>query len=169
MSTFLITVAVVVMSIAAATAVAIRDPDQPATLRGRKHREARAIVAGGSAAARLWWRRRQAIFVDRRRERARARAAAEMARTAELRVGVDAGRRGRTDLLEAEPGAGAEAAADGHFTDGWQPIRAATPPWVRMRSGFVLTILLTLVGIIVAAVVGGVLVAVAIALRSAVS
>lgn len=94
-----------------------------------------------------------------------------MARTAELRVGVDAGRRRKLDLLEAEPGADVEAAAaaGGSFTDGWQPIRTATPPWVRMRSGFVLTILLTLVGIIVAAVVGGVLVAVAIALRSAVS
>ena len=51
--------------------------------------------------------------------------------------------------------------------DGWAPARRISP-WLRVRSGFVLTVLLAIVGAFVAAGVAGLVILVALAVRSAV-
>lgn len=54
------------------------------------------------------------------------------------------------------------------LTEHWATVRTGTTVWVRVRSGVVLTFLLTVVGAIIAAVVAGVIVLLALAVRSAV-
>jgi len=54
------------------------------------------------------------------------------------------------------------------FTDGWRTA-GVTSVWLRLRSGVVLTILLAVVGALVAMSIAGVVVLLALALRSAVS
>jgi hypothetical protein len=139
-STFLITCAVVVMSVALATTVAIKDPNQPATLHSRKRREP-------TVHPKREGRRKRAAVA-----REKLRPAAEEA-TRPLRV----------------PLAVPATMDTGGFSDHWLPAPARISPWVRLRSGVLLTILLTLVGTLVAASVAGVLVFFALALRSAVS
>lgn len=139
MSTFLITFAVVVMSVAFATAVAVRDPNQPATLHTRKRRE-------------------PAVHAKRERSRKRAATVREKPRPAV----EEATRSIRVPLAVPATDAGG-------FSDHWLPAPARISPWVRLRSGVLLTILLTLVGTLVAASVAGVVVFFALALRSAVS
>ena len=55
------------------------------------------------------------------------------------------------------------------FTDSWTRTAGVTSVWVRLRSGVVLTILLAVVGALVAMSIAGVVVLLALALRSAVS
>jgi uncharacterized membrane protein len=57
----------------------------------------------------------------------------------------------------------------GGLTDTWAPVVAAPTVWFRLRSGVVLTILLAVIGTLVAMAIAGVVVAAALALRSAVS
>jgi hypothetical protein len=57
----------------------------------------------------------------------------------------------------------------GAFTDGWVTTAGGPSVWVRLRSGVVLTVLLAVVGALVAMSIAGVVVLVALALRSAVS
>ncbi len=57
----------------------------------------------------------------------------------------------------------------GGFTDQWARTAGATSPWLRVRSGVVLTVLLAVVGALIAMSVAGVVVLVALAVRSAVS
>lgn len=53
------------------------------------------------------------------------------------------------------------------FSDQWSPAGSVSP-WLRLRSGFVLTILLAILGTLMAAAVAGAVVFVALAVRSAV-
>jgi uncharacterized membrane protein len=55
------------------------------------------------------------------------------------------------------------------FGDQWLPAAAGTTVWYRLRSGVVLTFLLTVVGALIAVMVAGFIVLVALAVRSAVS
>jgi hypothetical protein len=57
----------------------------------------------------------------------------------------------------------------GAFTDTWAPASSGPTVWFRVRSGVVLTILLAVIGALVAMAIAGFVVAVALALRSAVS
>ena len=132
-STFLVTLTVVGLAIVGAMAIAVRDPDQPATLRTHRPRAQRA-------------------------PRTPTRPAPPP---------VPA-------VTPTPPPAPAPAPAvfaqDGvGFTDTW--VRTASGPsvWLRVRSGVVLTVLLAVVGALVAISIAGVVVLVALALRSAVS
>lgn len=60
-------------------------------------------------------------------------------------------------------------AGGGTFTDGWVRTAGGPSVWFRVRSGVVLTVLLAVVGALVAMSIAGVVVLVALALRSAVS
>jgi hypothetical protein len=65
-----------------------------------------------------------------------------------------------------------QEAGVGTFTDHWVPVvtrTTGTRAWIRLRSGVVLTMLLTVVGALVALSIAGVVVLVALAVRSAVS
>lgn len=55
------------------------------------------------------------------------------------------------------------------FTDGWVNTGRGPSGWLRLRSGVVLTVLLAVVGALVAIGIAGVVMLVALALRSAVS
>ena len=137
MSTFLQTLAVVVISIAAATAITVKDPNQPATLRESKR------TARGER------------HVDPRPPRDR--------RT----------RRERPPRLIARPDTRplkVPATAEmGGFSDHWTPAPVGPTVWLRLRSGIMLTVLLAMIGALVAVALGSVVVFVAVALRSAVS
>lgn len=142
MSTFLQTLAVVVISIAAATALTVKDPDQPATLRDAKRRDrAKPHRAKPPPAA--------------RRERA-PRGPRLLPHPADTASAV------RPLKVPA-------TVEGGGFSDHWVPAPVGPRVWVRLRSGMVLTILLTMIGTLVAVSIGGVIVFIALALRSAVS
>ena len=130
MSTFLVTVLVVGVSIAAAVTLALNDPDQPATLRGRKRRE---------PAPRNRQPRHRPVPAATAPSGARSAVATAVPATVEI-TGM---------------------------ADGWTPA-ARISPWLRIRSGFVLTILLAIVGALVAAAVAGFIVLIALGVRSAV-
>ncbi|MCA1692234.1 MAG: hypothetical protein ABR540_16410 [Acidimicrobiales bacterium] len=127
MSTFLVTLTVVVVAIAAALVVAIGDPDQPATLRSRP------------------WRDRR---LDRQRQRATQKAAAAAVRPPP-----------RTEPVER---------SGGGMSEQWIPAAAGVSGWVRLRSGVVLTVLLAIVGALLAASISGLLLLFALAIRDAV-
>lgn len=57
----------------------------------------------------------------------------------------------------------------GGFSDHWVPAPVGPTVWLRLRSGMVLTVLLAMIGTLVAITIGGVIVFIALALRSAVS
>lgn len=57
----------------------------------------------------------------------------------------------------------------GGFSDHWVPAPVGPTVWLRVRSGLMLTVLLTMIGTLVAVTLGGVVVFIALALRSAVS
>ena len=118
MITFLLTVAVVAGAIAVAVRTAVRDPDQPATLRGEPRRARRP-----------------------RREPVPAPTPVTVTEHPEL---------------------------VGGFSDQWIPVPAGLSMWVRVRSGFVLTMLLAVLGALVAVSVSGLVVLIALAVRNAV-
>lgn len=122
MITFLFTVAVVAVAIAAAVRTAVRDPDQPAMLREQPRRARPARRAP----------RRKAIHAP-------------------------------ATVAVTEP---KELA--GGFSDQWIPIPAGLSVWVRVRSGFVLTVLLAVLGALVAVSISGLLLLIALAVRNAV-
>ncbi len=142
MSTFLQTLAVVVISIAAATAVAVKDPDQPATLRQSRKRD----VGARHGRSRSPGERR------RRERRERSPGPPRLVK--------------RADATPMRVPASVEV---GGFSDHWAPAPVGPTLWLRVRSGLVLTVLLTMLGALVAVTVGGVIVFIAVALRSAVS
>jgi hypothetical protein len=57
----------------------------------------------------------------------------------------------------------------GGVAEHWVPVPAGLNIWVRVRSGFVLTVLLAVLGALVAASVSGFLLLIALAVRNAVS
>lgn len=57
----------------------------------------------------------------------------------------------------------------GGLSDQWMPAPAGISPWVRLRSGVVLTLLLTVMGALLAASISGFLLLIALAVRDAVS
>lgn len=140
MFTLLVTVVVVGLALAGAVAVAVKDPEQPATLRTRKPR---ARVA------------KPAVVKPAKRPRVAAgRAPAPVA------VGRP------TAQLQGADGAGLASAG---LLSYWAPAPRGHRVWVRLRSGVVLTFLLTAVGALLALSVAGVIVFIALAVRSAVS
>lgn len=58
--------------------------------------------------------------------------------------------------------------ASGGFSDHWVPAPAGVSVWVRVRSGFVLTILLAVLGALVAVSISGLLLLIALGVRNAV-
>lgn len=142
MSTFLQTLAVVVISIAAATAVTVKDPDQPATLREPKRRDGNERH-GAKRPVKI---RRERPVRSPRLVRGPTEPAAA-ARPLKVPATVEAG----------------------GFSDHWVPAPAGPTTWMRLRSGLLLTVLLTVIGTLVAISIGGVIVFIAVALRSAVS
>jgi uncharacterized membrane protein len=56
----------------------------------------------------------------------------------------------------------------GGLADYWVPVPAGWNVWVRVRSGFVLTVLLTVLGALLAVSVSGLLLLLALAVRNAV-
>lgn len=130
MSTLLVTLTVVGLAIAGAMAVAIKDPNQPATLRAHRPRAPRPP------------RPRKAPAPATIRQRATTRVVA----------------------VPATPDASV-----GGFSDHWAATTGRTSPWLRLRSGVVLTVLLTVVGALIAMSIAGVVVLLALAVRSAVS
>lgn len=60
-------------------------------------------------------------------------------------------------------------AGGGGFSDQWMPAPAGISLWVRLRSGVVLTLMLTAIGAVLAASISGVLLLIALAVRDAVS
>jgi hypothetical protein len=150
-STFLVTVLVVAMSIAAAVTLALNDPDQPATLRIRKRRERRAPRPPAN------------------RPRHASRPAPASTPTAGPLLTPGGGR--RSSQAPAPAGGLATAVAPtvevAGLSDYWAPARRVSV-WVRIRSGFVLTVLLAVLGALVAAAVAGFVIFVALAVRSAV-
>lgn len=122
MGTFLLTVAVVTVAIAAAVSTAVKDPEQPATVRARRDRERK----------------------PRREPQAQTVSAPA---TVTLTEPVERG---------------------GGFSDHWVPAPAGAERWVRVRSGFVLTILLAVLGALVAVSISGMLLLIALAVRNTV-
>lgn len=59
--------------------------------------------------------------------------------------------------------------AAGGLSDHWMPSPAGVSPWVRLRSGVVLTVLLAVMGALLAASISGLLLLIALAVRDAVS
>lgn len=57
----------------------------------------------------------------------------------------------------------------GGLADHWVPVPAGVSVWVRLRSGFVLTMLLAVLGALLAASISGVLLLFTLAIRNAVS
>ncbi len=114
---------VVGVAIAAAVALAVRDPDQPATLRRQPRREARA-------------------------KRKRQSATTSTPATVTLAEPVERG---------------------GGLAEHWVPVPAGMNVWLRVRSGFVLTILLAVLGALLAVSVSGLVLFIALAVRNAVS
>ncbi len=151
MSTFLVTVLVVAMSIAAAVTLALNDPDQPATLRTRKKREPRPRRAPDN------------------RPRHAPRPAPARTRTPGPLLTPGGGQ--RPSQAQTATGAVATAAPPtvevAGMSDYWAPTHRVSP-WVRIRSGFVLTVLLAVLGALVAAAVAGLVIFIALAVRSAV-
>ena len=127
--TLLVTLTVVGLAIAGAMAVAIKDPNQPATLRAPRPRASRPARPRRTPAPRPV------------RQAAPTRVVSVPA-TADVSIG--------------------------HFTDHWATT-GKTSPWLRLRSGVVLTVLLTVVGTLIALSIAGVIVLLALAIRSAVS
>lgn len=88
-----------------------------------------------------------------------------------LRSGRQSGQRRARRAPAVTPGTairtGPSAVATG-LTDRWASVRTGTSIWVRIRSGVVLTILLAVLGILVAVCVAGALLLLALAVRSAV-
>jgi hypothetical protein len=141
-STFLQTLAVVVISIAAATAIAVKDPDQPATLRNPKRRdEAKRHADTRTLRIRRERSPRPPRLVPRNAEPSPAARPLRVPATVEV----------------------------GGFSDHWVPAPVGPTAWMRLRSGMVLTVLLAMIGTLVAITIGGVIVFIAVALRSAVS
>ncbi len=68
----------------------------------------------------------------------------------------------------AVPSGPSSSIEPGGFTQSWSAVSLRTSPWTRIRSGFVLTVLLFLLGTLVAAGVAGFVVLLALAIRSAV-
>jgi ABC-type dipeptide/oligopeptide/nickel transport system permease subunit len=131
--TFFVTLIVVVLAIAGAIAVAISDPNQPATLRPRPGRIKRPA-----------WPRKVA-------------APKPVRQPAVTRV-----------ITTAAP----QEMGGGSLSEQWVPVAGGstgTNVWIRLRSGVMLTMLLTVVGALVALSVAGVVVLIALAIRSAVS
>ena len=56
----------------------------------------------------------------------------------------------------------------GGFSDAWVPVSGGISGWVRLRSGFVLTVVLAVLGALVAFGVSGMLLLIALAVRNAV-
>lgn len=141
------------MSIAAAVTLALNDPDQPATLRTRKRRERRAPRPPAN------------------RPRHASRPTPVSTPTAGPLLTPGGGRRPAQTQAPAPPGGLATAAAPtvevAGLSDYWVPARRVSV-WVRIRSGFVLTVLLAVLGALVAAAVAGFVIFVALAVRSAV-
>ena len=57
----------------------------------------------------------------------------------------------------------------GGLADHWVPVPAGVNVWLKVRSGFVLTILLAVLGALVAVSVSGIVLLIALAVRNAVS
>ena len=133
-STFLVTLTVVGLAIVGAMAVAVGDPDQPATLRARRPRAPRPARTPSRS----------------------ARVALPTAVPAPLPA---------PDMTTVAVGQDAGVG----FTDTWVRTAGGPSVWLRLRSGVVLTVLLAVVGALVAMSIAGVVVLVALALRSAVS
>ena len=169
MSTFL-TVVVVLISIAGAVTIVVEDPDQPATLHLPKLREQAArLVRDAQDRA----HRRPAPATGPRPPGDRpppppprpAGYAGSGAPTVPMRQG---GWTGAPASTTAGASSGPATAEMPRFTDGWRPSRPI-PTWVRVRSGLALTLLLTVIGTLIAATLAGVVVFLALALKSAVS
>ena len=56
----------------------------------------------------------------------------------------------------------------GGFSDHWVPVPAGVSAWARVRSGFVLTILLAVLGALLAVSISGLLLLIALGVRNAV-
>lgn len=130
MFTLLVTLTVVGLAIAGAMAIALKDPDQPATLRIATPRASKPP------------RPRKIPTASTVRQRAATRIVS----------------------VPAPPDVGV-----GDFTDQWAVTVGRTSPWLRLRSGVVLTVLLAVVGALIAMSIAGVVVLVALAVRAAVS
>jgi hypothetical protein len=140
--TWLVTSTVVVLAIAAVVAIAIREPDQPATLRPRPRR------------AREPRRRRTPEVLPAAGPLAPATTAATTA-----------------PAPAAGPAAVQEPADRpvGTLTEEWGAGAATVSWWVRLRSGVVLTVLLAFLGTLIAVSIAGIVLLLALAIRNAVT
>ena len=164
MSTFLVTLTVVVLSVVGAVAIAVQGQQQPATTRPAKKRDR------APATARPLPRHRRPLA---RRGRALPHTMKAVRPNLPAAIPVSTAAAPPSVLPSApaptrvsEPGAGGAPAG---LTEGWATGRVGVSIWVRMRSGVVLTMVLALVGTLLAAGVAGIVVALALAVRSAVS
>ena len=164
--TFLVTLTVVVAAVAAALAFAISDPEQPATLREHPWRDRRRAQRLERAARRPPRRPPTRPSMPRPTRGARpspplvpGRTAARTSAGASASSPVATPTTSPSDVAEWSAGASAEQ---------WVPAGRLSA-WVRLRSGVVLTLLLALVGALVAAGISGLLLLIALAVRDAVS
>lgn len=142
MSTFLWSLGVVTATIAGVLLVVLNGPDQPATIRPPTAR-ARA---------------------PRKRRAPRARAAAVPGRPAAVAVPPPAAAQAPPGGI---PGPPAPAAPDSDAMRLRVLPAKPTTVWVRIRSGIVLVVLVAVLGAILALAIGGVLVGIVLAVRSA--
>ena len=171
MSTFLVTLTVVVLSIVGAVAIAVQDPAQPATARaGRRRVTGPAPVRPAKHPAQRPAKRRTGprpgpkpvAAMSRRRPRT-----LQPVQPARQPVPQVQQLSAATRPMPLPAGATGTAEVAG-LTEQWATGPVGQSFWARLRSGVVLTMLLALVGALVAAGVAGVIVALAVAVRSAV-